>query len=299
MSKNPASDLQVQVLHPNTLIVMFACLRPLVLAAVLLLAGAAPSGAQEATTPPGFKGVGMDEQLGQSIPMDIEFMDAAGNPVALSTYFESGRPVVLNFVYHNCPMLCSVLVESFTKTMTKMDWTVGQEFDVLTVSFSATETPDLAARQKERYLTTLNRPGAEDGWHFLTGSEENIQALAAATGFEFKWVASRGEFAHPAALIFLSPDGVITRYLHGLYFEPKDVRKAIVEASEGTVGTAMDQILLYCFQYDPGANSYVIHATNLMKLAAALTLLLIGLGLWMLRRNERVKTRARLSHTTS
>lgn len=237
--------------------------------------------------PPGMEGVGIDEQLGANIPGDIVFSNAAGEEVALGSFFDSGRPVILNFVYHDCPMLCSVLLDSFTETMKLMEWAPGSEYDVLTVSFSAIETPDLAARQKEKYMQKLARAGAEDGWHFLTGEDEAIQQLAASTGFQFKWVESRKEYAHPSLLIFLSPDGQITRYLHGLYFEPTDVRKALVEASNGTVGSAVDQILMYCFQYDPAANSYVLHATNLMKAGALLTMLFIGLGIWLLRRKER------------
>jgi protein SCO1/2 len=253
----------------------------------------------QTAAPGAFKDVGIDEQLGASLPMDATFQDERGETVPLSAFFESGRPVILNFVYHDCPMLCSVLLESFTQTMKEMEFTAGTDFDILTVSFSAIETPDLAARQKERYLGQLGRPAAADGWHFLTGSEEQIDQLTDATGFDFKWIASRSEFAHAAALIFVSPDGTITRYLHGLYFEPSNVRKALVEASDGKVGSPVDQILLYCFQYDPTANSYVLHATNLMKLGALLTILCIGFGIWMLRRRERSKVAARLSHVNS
>jgi len=250
-------------------------------------------------TPAGMQGVGVEEQLGALVPLDLVFRDARGDEVALGTLLDSGRPAILNFVYHDCPMLCSVLLDSFTDTMKRMEWTPGREYDVLTVSFSAIETPDLAARQKEKYTSKLGRDGAGDGWHFLTGEDEAIQKLAASTGFQFKWVESRKEFAHPSLLIFLSPEGRITRYLHGLYFEPADVRKALVEASNGTVGSAVDQILMYCFQYDPTANSYVLHATNLMKVGALLTMLLIGLGLWLLRRRERLgRASSAPSHVT-
>lgn len=238
-------------------------------------------------TPPGMKGVGIDEQLGAFVPGNTVFRNANGEEVSLGSLLNSGRPAILNFVYHDCPMLCSVLLDSFTDTMKRMDWAPGREYDVLTVSFSAIETADLAARQKEKYTAKLGREGAGDGWHFLTGEDEAIQQLAASTGFQFKWVESRQEYAHPSLLIFLSPEGQITRYLHGLYFKPTDVRKALVEASNGTVGSTVDHILMYCFQYDPTANSYVLHATNLMKIGALFTMLFIGLGLWLLRRKER------------
>lgn len=269
----------------------------LVLAITLM--PSAPDARAQTAAPGAFKDVGIDEQLGARLPLGATFQDETGQTVELASFFESGRPVILNFVYHDCPMLCSVLLESFTQTMKEMEFTAGTDFDILTVSFSALETPDLAVRQKERFLGLLERPEAADGWHFLTGTEEQIDVLTDATGFDFKWVASRSEFAHAAALIFVSPDGTITRYLHGLYFEPANVRKALVEASDGNVGSTVDQILLYCFQYDPSANSYVLHATNLMKLGALLTILCIGFGIWMLRRRERVKVAARLSHVNS
>ena len=245
------------------------------------------SAARPDNLPAVFDGVGIDEKLGATIPLSLVFQDESGADVTIGKYFGNGRPVVLNFAYHNCPMLCSVMLESFAKTLRDLELGLGDEFNVLTVSFSAVETADLAARQKEKYLKTVDRPGAEEGWHFLTGSEENISALAQATGFKFKWVESTNEYAHPAALIFLSDDGVITRYLHGMAFPTVDVRRAIVEASRGEIGTAFDRIIMYCYRYDVTANSYVIHAQNLMKIAGLLTLLVVGLVLAVFWRRER------------
>ena len=234
-----------------------------------------------------FDDVGIVEKLGESVPTDLVFFDEDGQEVALANYFDGERPVILNFVYHNCPMLCSILLESFTKSLRDLDWTPGEEFDVLTISFSALETPELASTQKTRYVNTLGRPEAASGWHFLTGSEENIFALADASGFGFKWIESSQEFAHPAALIFMDGEATITRYIHGMNYPPLDLRKAIVEASEGRIGTSMDRILLYCYRYDASANSYVLHATSLMKIGGFLTLLLVGIGLLIFWRRER------------
>ncbi len=241
----------------------------------------------EERLPSVFEGVGIDEQLGESIPLDLVFLNEKGEEVTLDMYFDGERPVLLNFVYHNCPMLCSILLEGFTKTLGELEWTPGQEFDILTVSFSSLESPELASTQKQRYLKDLGRPEASSGWHFLTGSEDNIQALARSTGFQFKWMESTRDFAHPAALIFLAGDGKITRYIHGMYFAPSDVRKAIVEASRGTVGTRVDQIFLYCYRYDANANSYVLHATNLMRMGGFLTVLVLLTGLFIFWRRER------------
>lgn len=239
------------------------------------------------STPPVPKGVGVEEQLGEPIASDAVFLDESGAEVRISDLMDGETPVILNFVYHECPMLCSLLLEGFSKTLQELAFAPGDEFDVITVSFSATETPDLAARQKERYLASLDAPTAEEGWHFLTGTEDEIARLAESAGFQFRWVESQDQFAHPAALIFLAPDGTITRYLHGMTFTASDVRRAVVEASNGTVGSAVDRVLLYCYQYDPDANSYVLHATNLMKLGGLLTLLVLGAGLLLFWRRER------------
>jgi len=271
--------------------------RLFVIACALALLGTSDVQAQGSTgdqanrrpLPAVFDGVGITEALGESLPQDLEFFNDSGELVRLGSLISADRPVILNFAYHNCPMLCSIMLESFAKTLADMDMKAGQDFDVITVSFSADETPDLAARQKAKYLERLTYDSADVGWHFLTGSQENIAALTAATGFGYKWVESAGEFAHPAALIFVSPEGVVTRYLHGMSFKPLDVRRAIVEASSGEVGTTLDRIIMYCFRYDATANSYVIHAQRLMKLAGFVTLLLVVFGLGIFWRRERRK----------
>jgi len=255
---------------------------------LVLLLGAPRAGAQDASGLPSvFDEVGIDERLGQTLPLDTPFEDETGRTVVLGDYFDGDRPVILNLVYHECPMLCSLLLTEFTRTLTEMEWQPGAEYDVVTVSFSATEDPTIASRAKERYLSQLGNPEAGAGWHFLTGEQESITALASALGFRYRWVESSQEFAHPAAIIFASGEGVITRYIHGMGYPPADVRKALVEASEGKVGTTVDRILLYCYQYDAEANSYVLHARNLMKLGGLGTLLLLGIGLAIFWRRER------------
>lgn len=262
----------------------------LVLAGGLLIPGIA-TGQRSGTMPAVFEGVGLTEKLGEKVPADIAFVDESGRPVTIGSYFQSDKPVLLNLVYHDCPMLCNLLLDGMTKSLRELDWTPGEQFEVVTVSFSALEGPDLAARQKERYVELLGRSEATDGWHFLTGSEESIQQLARSVGFEFKWVEEQQQYAHPAALIFLGSDGKITRYLYGLEFRSGDVRKALLEASEGTIGNTLDRVVLFCFQYDPGANSYVPHALNIMKLGGLLTMLLLGAMLAIFWRREGAKAR--------
>lgn len=257
---------------------------------VLALTGAmlvGPAAAQRSGQQPAvFDGVGMDEHLGDFVPGDVMLVNEAGERVALSTYLNRERPVLLNFVYHNCPMLCNLLLTGLNTTLKQMSWVPGEQFEVVSVSFAPDEGPALAARVKERYIKELGKPDAARGWHFLTGEQAEIRKLADAVGFQYRWVEAQQEYAHPAALIFLSPEGRITRYLHGLEFDPRDTRTALVEAGEGTVGSPLDQVILYCFQYDPSANSYVPHAINIMKLGGLLTMLLVGSLLFVMWRRE-------------
>ena len=251
------------------------------------LLGSMPAAAQlSGQTPAAFDGIGIDEQLGDSVPASLVFRDEQGEAIEIGSYFDEARPVLLNLVYHDCPMLCSVMLDKLTDALREMTWTPGAEFEVLTVSFNAVETPELARRQKARYLAQLGKPEAADGWHFLTGDEDAINGLTEAVGFSYRWVEEQQEFAHPAALIFLGGDGTITRYLPGLEYPPRNVRAALVEASEGTVGTALDQIFLYCFRYDPEANSYVLQAIRVMQIGGTLTALALGAMLLVFWRRE-------------
>ena len=249
--------------------------------------------------PTSLNGVGVEEKLGEFLPWEAVFVDSEGQEVTIGQYLDRDRPVLLNFLYHNCPMLCSINLEALGQTLSEMDWTPGREFDVISVSFGAGETPEMAARARDRMLAKLDREEAADGWHFLVGDSANVHLLTDAVGYSFKWVASTQEYAHPAVLVFAGSDGKVTRYLHGLDLPADDVRKALVEASEGTVGTVMDQVLMYCYQYDPGSNSYVLHATNLMKLGGFFTLMLMGVGLFVFWRRERDGQARRVPHPVS
>jgi protein SCO1/2 len=228
----------------------------------------------------------MDERLGQVIPPDLVFTNENGETLPLASYLDGEKPVLLTLVYHNCPMLCNLVLHGLATAMRDMNWTPGNEFEVIAVSFNPEETWEVAKREKERYIKMLDRPEAANGWHFLTGTEASIAGLTESLGFRYKWLEDRQEFAHPSALMFLDGNGRVSRYLYGVQYKPRDVRAALVEASEGRVGTAMDQVILYCFQYDPNANSYVLHAVNLMKLGGLLTLLLLGTILFVFWRRE-------------
>ena len=274
---------------------IFSKLFVLLIVASLFFASTNQVIAQSGSLPSSLNGVGLEEKLGEIIPLSTLFLDEQGQSVLLSEFFDGEIPVILNFVYHDCPMLCSIVLESFTETIKQIPWTPGDEFKVLTISFSSIETPEMASAVKERIILKLGKPDAAAGWHFLTGSQESIDALTASVGFQFKWIESTQEFAHPSALIFMSGEGLITRYINGINYPSADVRRAIVEASQGQVGSPLDQVLLYCYRYDPDSNSYVLHATNLMKIGGLFTLLIMGLGMFIFWRRERHKQNASIT----
>jgi len=236
-----------------------------------------------------YEGVGLTPHLGEQIPLDLPFVDSDGEAVTLQNYFHQGRPVVLTFVYHTCPMLCSSLLDGVTRSLQDLSWIPGANYEILTVSFSPYDTPQRAAQQRARYLNRLDHQDAE--WRFLTGDEPSIVALTQAVGFEYKWIEEMGEFAHPAAVIVLSDSGVITRYLPDLAPRGRDLRAAIVEASNGTVGNLLDQAFLYCFQFDPTTNSYVLVARRAMQVGSGLTALLLIAFLSILWINDSTKSK--------
>lgn len=257
-------------------------------AVLLLVAGAVPTALAQrsGTMAKEFEGVSIDSRLGNTIPMDVTFRNEQGEPVALRQYFDGDRPVLLNLAYHNCPMLCGLMVTGLTETLRAMKWTPGDEFDVLTVSFNHREGPVIARKKKAHYLNVLGKPAAADGWHFLTGDQAAIKQLTDAVGFEFKYVEEKQQYAHPTAAIFLSGTGTVTRYIYGMEVEARDARKALVEASNGNVGSPVDQVLMYCFQFDPDENTYTADAFNLMKIGGVLTMILLGGTLYLFWRRE-------------
>ncbi len=242
-------------------------------------------------TPEELQRVGLDEKLGESVPADVIFRDETGRDVRLGRFFDGKRPVLLNFVYHDCPMLCNLVVDGLIRAMARMTWIPGREFEVLTISFSAAEGPAAAAEAKRRALHRLGKSDAAEGWHFLTGTRDAIAVLTDAVGFRYEWVEDQQDFAHPTVLTFLSGEGKVSRYLYGVEYDPGDVRSALVEASEGHVGSTLDQVILYCFQYDSAKNSYVPHAMNLMKLGGLLTMIVLFSILAAYWRIESIRSR--------
>ncbi len=240
---------------------------------------AAPMVATEA--PKDLEGVGIDEQRGSQIDLNLKFKDESGQEVSLARYFgDSQQPVILSPVYYSCPGLCNFHLNALTDGMKQMDWTLGEKFKAIAVSFDVTEDSKVASKKKAAYMTAYGRPAAETGWHFLTGDEANVKALMTNLGFKYKWSAEANEWAHASAAIIVTPDGKISRYLPGLQIDPKDLKLALNEASSGKIGTFVDKLVLYCFQYNPHQSKYTLYAFNIMKLGGALMVLV--LALWLL-----------------
>lgn len=234
--------------------------------------------------------IGFDQRLDERVPLDVEFKDDQGRAVKLGEYF-GRKPVVIAFVYYDCPMLCTMVLSSITSTLGILALEPGKDFELVMVSFDPRETAELAARKKAEYLHRYDRPATADGWHFLTGEPPAIERLTKAAGFRYTWDEETQQFAHPAGIIVLTPDGRLARYLFGLEYGARDLRFALVEASEGRIGTAVDAALLYCFHYDPMTGRYGFVVMRLLRVAGAATVLALAAFVLVMLRRERTRTR--------
>jgi protein SCO1/2 len=248
--------------------------------------------------PPHLQNVGIEQHLDGQVPPDLAFVDDTGGPVKLGDYYGK-KPLILNLVYYNCTMLCGEALAGLTGSMKMVKFDLGNEFDVVTVSFNPQETPAIAAAKKQEYLKRYGRPGAASGWHFLTGPVESIDALTKAVGFQYQYDPKLNQYAHATAIMVLTPQGRISRYFYGVDFPPKDLRMGLVEASQGRIGNAVDQVLLYCYHYDPATGKYGAIVNNILRLGAGLTILILGGLLCMLFRLEKAAPRRGLCHAKS
>jgi len=237
--------------------------------------------------PPALKSVGIEQHLDEQIPANLTFRDETGKAVQLGDYF-GRRPMILNLVYYQCPMLCSEVLAGLEGAMRALKFDVGKEFDVLTVSFDPRETPEMAAAKKADSLKRYGRAGAADGWHFLTGQQSSIDALTKAAGFQYEYDPKIGQFAHATAILVLTPQGKIAQYYYGVEYSPKDLRLGLVQASQGKIGTAVDQVLLYCYHYDPQTGRYGAIVSRILRLAALATMLVLGVFLAVMFRRSPV-----------
>jgi protein SCO1/2 len=225
--------------------------------------------------PPGLKHVGIEQHLNEQIPPDLTFRDETGKAVRLGDYFGK-KPIILNLVYYQCPMLCGEVLSGLESALRVLKFDVGKEFDVLTVSFNPKETPEMATAKKAEFLKRYGRPGAADGWHFLTGPQPSIDALTSAAGFQYEYDAKTDQYAHATAIMVLTPEGKIAQYYYGVEFAPKDLRLGLIQASQNKIGNLVDEVLLYCYHYDPDAGKYGAIVSRILKLAAGATILMLG-----------------------
>ena len=225
--------------------------------------------------PPGLNHVGIQQNLNQPIPLDLTFKDDLGRSVRLGDYFRN-KPVILSLVYYNCPMLCGEVLSGLEHSLRMMKLDVGKDFDVITVSFDPRETPEMAAKKKAEYLKRYQRAGAEQGWHFLVGQQDAIDALTRAAGFQYQYDEKTRQFAHVTAIMIVTPDGRIAQYYYGVEYPPKDLRLGLVEAGQSRIGNVVDQLLLYCYHYDPAQGKYSATILGVLRLAGVATLLSLG-----------------------
>jgi protein SCO1 len=247
-------------------------------------------GLPASNTPPLLEGVGIDQNLNAQVPMDLIFRDETGQPVRLGQYFRD-KPVVLALVYYECPGLCDLILNGLSHAMQQISLNIGTDYQVVTVSFNPKETWQLAVAKKGNYLEKYNRPGAKEGWHFLTGDEPSIKTLADTVGFHYKYDQQSQQYVHASAIYVLTPEGKISKYFYGIDYNPRDFRLGLVDASSEKIGTVADRVLLFCCQYDPTTGKYGMAITRVTRvLGTATALCLFGFVFVMLRRERRPRS---------
>jgi protein SCO1 len=242
-------------------------------------------GMTAAAMPGPLREIGFDQRINEQMALDTTFVDEAGRRVPLAGYF--GRhPVVLVFAYYDCPMLCTQVLNGLGSALAILSLEPGKDFEIVTISFDPRDTPAAATAKKARYVERYNRPGAAAAWHFLTGDQASIDRVTRAAGFRYVWDADTKQFAHPTGVIVLTPDGRLARYLFGIEYGPRDLRYALVEASDGRVGSAVDSLLLYCYHYDPVTGRYGLVIMRAVRIAGVATVLALGTFIVVMVRRE-------------
>jgi protein SCO1/2 len=242
-------------------------------------------GASANIAPPQLKDVTFKQKLNDMLPLDTMFKDERGRPVALRQYFGQ-RPVVFAFVYYSCPMLCTQVMNGISSALKVMPFEAGKDFDVVLVSFDPRDTPAVAAEKKRAHLQYWSTENTAGAWHFLTGDEAAIRRVTSAAGFNYRWDEASQQFAHVSGVLVVTPDGRLSRYFYGIEYSPKDLRLALVESGQGHVGSAIDELLLYCYHYDPESGRYGVIVMNLIRLGGVLTMLAMGSFILLMRRRD-------------
>jgi protein SCO1/2 len=246
----------------------------------------APRQERQDNVPTALEKVGIEEHLGRQMPLDLPFVTSDGRAIKLHEIIRGTRPILLTLNYADCPMLCNLQLDGLVDALRQVSLVPGKDFDLITVSINPNEQLSRTQAFKDKYLAAYDKPEALLGWHFLKGDQDAISRVAQATGFLYTYVPSQKEYAHTAAFMLLSPEGMITRYMYGVMFEPRDLRLALVEAAEGKTGTTLDRILLYCFHFDAATGRYAPMAQNIMRLGGFITMSLLGLALGIFWRRE-------------
>ena len=241
--------------------------------------------------PGALQGVSIDQKLNEQVPLDLTFRDEAGRDVSLSSFFHPGKPVILALVYYRCPMLCTQILNGVESSLKAVSLDPGRDFEVVSVSFDPKDTPELAASKKQLYLRRYGRTGTANGWHFLTSDEHNVQALADAVGFHYKYDPKTDQYAHASGIMVLTPDGHLSKYFYGVEYAARDLRLGLVEASQNKIGSPVDQILLFCYHYDPATGKYGAMTMNILRAAGAGFTLICGTFLVIVIRKDVRKSR--------
>jgi protein SCO1/2 len=236
--------------------------------------------------PVALRNVDLEQKLGAQVPLDVEFRDEAGRTVTLKDYF-GRRPLILSLVYYSCQDLCPLTLDGLVRGMRPLSFNIGDQFDVLTVSFDPRDTSALAAAKKNNFVKQYSRPGAEKGWNFLTGDETAIRRLTEAVGFRYNYESENGRFGHATGIMLLTPDGKIARYFYGIEFSPRDLRLGLIEASAKKIASPIDQLLLFCYHYDPATGKYSLLVTNLVRLGGIATVLALVIFIAVMLRRDR------------
>jgi len=245
-----------------------------------------PSQSEPPGLPRALQEIGIKQKLNEPLPLDTEFKDENGNTVKLGEYFKSGKPVLLALVYYECPMLCNEVLNGLTGALKGISFDASEEFEVVAISFDARENekPNLAKNKKESYMSRYGRAGTEKGWHFLTGTQGAIDAVTQAVGFNYKYDEPTKQFAHAGGFIIVTPEGKISKYFYGIEYAPKDIKFGIQESAQNKIGSPVDQLMLYCFHYDPSTGKYGFAILNIVRAGAVITLLGLGAMFVVFRR---------------
>jgi protein SCO1/2 len=273
-----------------------SCLARAFFVLVLALgAGAVRPASADETVPPELVGIEIEDRLGSQIPLDTPFIDHKGRRVLLKDSFKSGRPVILVLAYYRCPVLCSLVMNAAVEGLKTLEFMPGKQYELVSLSIDPAEKPELAMGKRSAYLTALGRDLADpqDSWPFLTGAEADIKKVASAVGFNYRWEPKSSQWAHAAGIFVLTPTGRLSRTLYGAFYPSRDLKLALLEASQGSIGSPVERILLWCYHYDPKARSYLISPIGVMRIGGVLTVLLLGvfiLSAWRRDRRASVHT---------